>query len=118
MNWTLDGMREDYDWRHAVDEAFGRGFSWSGAVPPEFALFGEVVAASAGANDEESWIAVFRLHDGRYVFISAWCDYTGWDCQAGGEHFYAPTLLDLAKAHIGDEERERLGIDLAALEAS
>ena len=31
-----------------------------------------------GENDEASWLWVGVLQDGRYAFVSAWCDYTGW----------------------------------------
>jgi hypothetical protein len=38
-----------------------------------------VIAHVDGANDESNWAGVFELHDGRFAFLSAGCDYTGWD---------------------------------------
>ena len=38
----------------------------------------EVIVAVTGENDGDSWFGVFKLHDGRFVSVSAWCDYTGW----------------------------------------
>ena len=38
----------------------------------------EVLASAEGENDGDSWIALFRLKDGRFAFLSAGCDYTGW----------------------------------------
>ena len=38
-----------------------------------------------GHNDEDYWYWVIELKDGRFLLTSAWCDYTGWDCQSGGE---------------------------------
>ena len=38
----------------------------------------ETLASGQGANDENPWWAVGRLFDGRFFYISAWCDYTGW----------------------------------------
>lgn len=37
-----------------------------------------------GASD---WCGGFlmRLTDGRYAYLSGWCDYTGWGCQDGAE---------------------------------
>lgn len=32
-----------------------------------------------GCNDEESWLAFGELNDGRFFYLEAWCDYTGWD---------------------------------------
>src|SRR5687767_6288864 len=38
-----------------------------------------------GHNDQDEWYWVIELNDGRFVLTSAWCDWTGWDCQSGGE---------------------------------
>jgi hypothetical protein len=38
----------------------------------------EILFLREGANDEENWVGVFRLHDGRYAYLSAGCDFTGW----------------------------------------
>ena len=34
---------------------------------------------SEGEHDEKDWLVVGRLKDGRWFFLSAGCDYTGWD---------------------------------------
>jgi len=39
----------------------------------------QILAMSDGANDESSWMGLFRLKDGRYAYAEAGCDYTGWD---------------------------------------
>jgi hypothetical protein len=38
-----------------------------------------------GHNDEDYWHWVIELKDGRFVWTEAWADFTGWDCQSGGE---------------------------------
>lgn len=41
-----------------------------------------------GASD---WSGGFlmRLRDGRFAYLTGWCDYTGWGCQDGAElHFF------------------------------
>ena len=38
----------------------------------------EIIALVNGENDGDPWIALFRLKDGRYAYIEAGCDYTGW----------------------------------------
>ncbi len=36
-----------------------------------------------GENDGEAWQCLCKLKNGCYVFYSASCDYTGFDCQGG-----------------------------------
>lgn len=43
-----------------------------------------LVGYAEGENDGPNWLALGELWDGRWFFLSAGCDYTGWDCQAGG----------------------------------
>lgn len=31
-----------------------------------------------GENDGDPWLLVGEVKDGRWFFLSAWCDYTGW----------------------------------------
>lgn len=38
-----------------------------------------------GHNEDDGWYWVIELKDGSFVLTWAWCDYTGWDCQSGGE---------------------------------
>lgn len=39
----------------------------------------KIFHSDEGENDEASWIMVGKLKDGRYFFLEAGCDYTGWD---------------------------------------
>ena len=36
-----------------------------------------------GHNDEDKWECLCKLDNGNYAFYTAWCDYTGFDCQGG-----------------------------------
>lgn len=102
----LERMRADYDWCEAM--AYGPG--WDACA--------SVVAASEGQNDAYTWVAVFVLQDGRYGFLEAGCDYTGWDCRADGRWCERDDLRTLALNDIGEEARERLWfVDVARLEA-
>lgn len=38
----------------------------------------EIVGQHEGEKDEDSWLVAGALKDGRWFFLSAWCDYTGW----------------------------------------
>jgi len=39
----------------------------------------EIYGQDEGEHDEQNWVAAGLLKDGRHFFISAGCDYTGWD---------------------------------------
>lgn len=69
----------------------------------------EIIGLSEGENGGRNWIGAFRLKDERYVFVSAGCDYTGWDYQASGQAQFAADLLTLVQLAMGDEDRTRLG---------
>jgi hypothetical protein len=77
---TLD---PDGDWsnvfEYASDEHVGACLGFKGSVQG-FGLddVAYVIAAEEGENDGANWITVVRLQDGRYAFVSAGCDYTGW----------------------------------------
>lgn len=38
---------------------------------------------------------VMELSNGRFAYLSGWCDYTGWGCQDGAEIVHAAALTDL-----------------------
>lgn len=39
----------------------------------------EILGSDYGSNDGPDWVIAGKLADGRYFFLSAGCDYTGWD---------------------------------------
>lgn len=101
--------REDYDWK----EAFVYGREIRTATHCDKAGFGiddvaEVLSADPGENDSQSWMMAGKLKDGRFFFLDAWCDYTGWDCQAGGDGQVADTLPNLIRYGMTTEARARL----------
>jgi hypothetical protein len=123
---TLDEMKADYDWREAFgytghvlrgSERTNRPMLCAGATctddPVGIDDVGEIVAYENGENDEADWIGVFRLLDGRWLFLAAWCDFTGWDCQAGGQGWVAEDFERLCQFAINDSAASRLGIDRA-----
>lgn len=90
-----------YDWR----EAFGfASFDREDVV--------EIVACEEGENDGDNWIGVFKLANGTFGWLSAWCDYTGWDCQSGGESHVCDTLEDLMRGFVGEQNAKRLGLEM------
>ena len=80
---TLAQMREGYNWKYALECAFrdDRGVLGDEHVSSEPFGFDDVetvLASSEGENDGSNWIGLFLLRDGRFAFVAAWCDYTGW----------------------------------------
>ena len=65
----LGKMEKDYDWQEAFE--YAKGFNLDDIK--------YIIASVEGANDYEPWVAVFKLKDNSYGYLSAWCDYTGWD---------------------------------------
>jgi hypothetical protein len=58
-----------------------------------------------GENDEESWEFIGKIkykNNFRYVYYSAWCDYTGFDCMGGMKLYFSKSmkkLFDLCISH-------------------
>lgn len=69
-----------------------------------------VIAAADGENDGADWIGIFELNDGRFAFLSAGCDYTGWDCQSGGGATVSHSLDHLLQFGTDESARVRLGL--------
>ncbi len=126
MPTTAEKMRDDYDWKeawayggkHEGTEAGNQGGPVSPTVceggscssePLGASDIAEVIATSVGENDEREWVAVARLKDGRYAFVAAWCDYTGWDCQADGQVWVSDSLENLWQFGVTQDARDRLG---------
>jgi len=71
-----------------------------------------IFGMSEGENDGPAWLIWGQLKDNRYFYIEAGCDYTGWDCQAGGSCVFSKDLEDMKKFGLTEEGRERLGVTL------
>jgi len=84
----------DYDWTEALcvaqtgEDSCNWGIGWdedTEALKGQFPNYVSesdvkwIHSADAGQNDDESWIGLFELYDGRFMVLDAWCDYTGWD---------------------------------------
>lgn len=72
----------DYDWeqvfKYCTSPTYERGCAevdTSGFTRDDVT---KVHALVAGDNDGPDWVAVMELSDGRFAYVSAGCDYTGW----------------------------------------
>lgn len=95
---TVIDFENSWDWREA--------FNFAHFSTADIAI---ILKADEGCNDGDPWLAVGILKDGTFFFLSAWCDYTGWDCQSGGSCETADTLDNLIRFHLSDDDRNRLG---------
>ncbi len=68
----------------------------------------EILGISEGENDGPDWLLFGQLKDGRFFFLSAGCDYTGWDCQANGRSYVATERNLIESLVITAEERQRM----------
>jgi hypothetical protein len=119
---ALREIREDYDWKQAFE--FAARPQWclgdevklpADAVTP--ATVARVIAYEQGENDGDSWIIVGECVDGNHFYLHAGCDYTGWDCQAGGECVVSTSMQRLITFGLDDEARDRLGLHVRVAEA-
>lgn len=69
----------------------------------------DIVAEVPGENDEFSWWWILELSSGKFVLLSGWCDYTGWDCQSGIDEIgtYDSALLAANDAPEQEDYSER-----------
>lgn len=70
----------------------------------------EVIGYAEGWNDGDAWQIAGRLKDGRWFYLSAWCDYTGWGCQEGGSAWVADDRDSLVQFGIPAEQRDVWGL--------
>jgi hypothetical protein len=121
---TLEEICCNSDWA----EAFGD--ESSGNTDKTVEAFGEVSDAPFGRADVEEVFAngiefgdcaetecfgVFRLKDGRFAAVTASCDTTGWDCQAGNTMTVGETLEDVIRLGLEQSHREKLKDQLEAV---
>jgi hypothetical protein len=71
-----------------------------------------VISYDEGQNDGDNWIFIIKTYDGRYVFMSAGADYTGFGCQQWlNNSDISYSLTTLINFSLTDEDRSRLNAD-------
>ncbi len=112
---TLDKMRNDGNWWEAFvyarqpevvigEDVSSKGFGLDDVY--------EIISSIEGEHDGPNWMGVFRLKDGRFAFLSAGCDFSGWDCQASGYANVASSLERLIRFGISQGDRKALNMSL------
>lgn len=95
----IEELMQDYDYAELME--YG----------PPVEDVAEVVRTYDGCPDEENWLVVLKMKDGRWCFVEAGCDYTGWDCRAGGNHYFASSEEELVRYHMTQSNRRDLGYE-------
>lgn len=94
---------DTYDWREA--------FVYADPYTIEDVV--KIIVKDEGENDGPDWIGIFEVSDGKFILLRAGCDYTGWDCQAGGRVEIFDTLAQTcSKISLTMNEIARLGKEL------
>lgn len=110
---------DDYNWREAFGYAGEEGTCAGGGHSPsrvEGATCSEdpfsradvavVLGSTYGEHDGAQWEIAGVLFDGRWFYLNAGCDYTGWDCHAGGQAWVADDKDSLIQFGIPAETRD------------
>lgn len=107
---ALSDMVANSDWSSALEylDSPRNAPSGESAGPVLTTDIVDIVAADAGEDDVTAWIAVFRLRDGRFVFLSASCGNSGWDCCGRGNAHVASSLDDLLRWAMPNDAVDRL----------
>lgn len=74
----------------------------------DLARITEIYFYQEGENDERAWIFLAKHKSGYYVYFCASCDYTGFDCQGGGEIIIDKSLSDLWRLGVPTSMRETI----------
>lgn len=121
---TIEELLDSYDWQEVFGEGSGGNCDGTIQVIPgeDVSSDGvsrndvvEIIAAVNGENDEQDWVGVFRLRDGRYLIAEGGCDYTGWDCVASNSLCVAGSLETAIRLGLNQEQQARLGLIAARL---
>jgi len=87
------------DWEEAFK--YANGFDREDVV--------EIHGFIEGENDGDPWRTYGKLRDGRYFYLEAWCDYTGWGCQEGGHSAVEDTRENIVRYGLTEEARRVFG---------
>jgi hypothetical protein len=69
-----------------------------------------VLAAWTDDTEEPNYAWLFLLKDGRYAAVTAWHDYTGWDCRSSLSVKLCPTRDEAISFGLTQNDRENLNL--------
>jgi len=90
---------QDYDFKACLD---------NNVVDLDVNKIKGCAAFVCGHNDEDAWIWVFKMKDGKYAMLTGSCDYTGWDCRSSSGVAYGNTANALVAAVADSSKKQSL----------
>jgi hypothetical protein len=112
---NIEDIKNNYPWKQVFEFSDGTNldeFSEPSNFPFQMEDVAEILNIEDGQNDGQSWIILVKLNNGLYGFLTAWCDYTGFDCQAGGHSYVSLSKEKLIRFGMGEDDRKRFGLSL------
>lgn len=67
-----------------------------------------IVEIIRSAKGDGTWLGIFKLDSGKFLFVTAWAEWT----YNGGEHHICDTIEEIARMHCTEEDREQLGLQI------
>lgn len=82
---------EAWEWSKVLEEKFpeqdanefAQAVHYNEPGPLEHSTIHDFALEEQGVADGAAWCWTVTLDNGQIWYCSAWCDYTGWDCQSG-----------------------------------
>jgi hypothetical protein len=87
------------------------------SIPVPLEDVAEVIAEACTPGDsgfgQEEIVGLFRLKDGRFLYVSGGCDTTGWECQSHVDGTVSESLPNLVRSCVTADDKRvlKLAID-------
>lgn len=82
---TTEWFLADYDWKEIFENFVNPVQNGDNPIHEPLDMpkitredVAEIISISNGVNDEDYWLGIFKLKNGLYLMVRAWCDYSGW----------------------------------------
>lgn len=98
-----EGWCDDYDTTDFSEGLLGEEKCDAGKFPNNIVEF---YWLHEGRNDDDAWELLCKLDNGNFAFYTAWCDYTGFDCQGGMKLIVSKDLKRLFYEGLTERQRE------------
>ena len=109
LNYILNSGDWEEVFKYTGERNISPVIGWNGDCSTfHLSDISRVIGYDDGENDGPNWIGLFELKDGRFAFVTAGCDYTGWGCQEWGHAIVGPDEETMMRLALGDEDRVRI----------
>lgn len=109
MSISLEDLKASYNWENVFNYACETNNKHKNYSRDDVA---SIITTVEGCNDGDNWVGLFIMNDGKYLYLTAWCDYTGWGCRESGDSRVYDSLAEAVNFGCTEEDRERLDLKL------